>query len=98
MDIQQQDDGKHGVFQASDNDNGKENLAGEMAYTWAGEGMFIIDHTDVSEDYRGQGIGRQLLDKVVEFAREKNLKIIPLCPYAKSIFDKNLSIADVLRN
>ena len=53
---------------------------------------------DVSEDYRGQGIGRQLLDKVVEFAREKNLKIIPLCPYAKSVFDKEPSIADVLRN
>ena len=98
MDIQQQDDGKHGVFQASDNDNSKENLAGEMAYTWAGEGMFIIDHTDVSEDYRGQGIGRQLLDKVVEFAREKNLKIISLYPYAKSVFDKDPSIADVLRN
>ena len=98
MDIQQQDDGKHGVFQASDNDNGKENLAGEMAYTWAGEGMFIIDHTDVSEDYRGQGIGRQLSDKVVEFAREKNLKIISLYPYAKSVFDKDPSIADVLRN
>ena len=98
MDIQQQDDGKHGVFQASDNDNGKENLAGEMAYTWAGEGMFIIDHTDVSEDYRGQGIGRQLLGKVVEFDREKILKIILLCPYVKSVFDKDLSIADVLRN
>ena len=98
MDIQQQDDAKHGVFQASDNDTGKEKLAGEMAYTWAGEGMFIIDHTEVSEDYRGQGIGRQLLDKVVEFAREKNLKIISLYPYAKSVFDKDPSIADVLRN
>ena len=30
--------------------------------------MFIIDH-DVLEDYRGQGIGRQLLDAVVAFAR-----------------------------
>ncbi len=68
MDIQQQDDGKHGVFQASDNDNGKEKLAGEMTYTSAVEEMFIIDH-DVLEDYRGQGIGRQLLDAVVAFAR-----------------------------
>lgn len=30
--------------------------------------MFIIDH-DVLEDYRGQVIGRQLLDAVVAFAR-----------------------------
>ena len=98
MDIQQQDDGKHGVFQALDNDTGKEKLAGEMAYTWAGEGMFIIDHTEVSEDYRGQGIGRQLLDAVVGFAREKILKIIPLCPLCKICIYKEPSIADVLRN
>ena len=97
MDIQQQDDGKHGLFQASDNDNRKEKLAGEMAYSWAGEETFIIDHPDVSEDYRGQAIGRQLLDAVVGFAK-KILKIIPLCPYAKSVFDKEPSIADVLRN
>lgn len=68
MDIQQQDDGKHGLFQALDNDKGKEKLAGEMTYTSAVEEMFIIDH-DVLEDYRGQGIGRQLLDAVVALAR-----------------------------
>ena len=59
--------------------------------------MFIIDH-DVLEDYRGQAIGRQLLDAVVAFARWKNLKIILLCPYAKSVFNKDPSIADVLKN
>ena len=31
MDIQQQDDGKHCLFQALDNDNGKEKLAEDMA-------------------------------------------------------------------
>ena len=35
MDIQQQDNGKHGLFQDLDNDYGKEKLVGEMAYTWA---------------------------------------------------------------
>jgi hypothetical protein len=31
MNIQQVDDGKHGVFKLLDNDS----LAGEMAYTWS---------------------------------------------------------------
>ncbi len=68
-----------------------------MTYTWAGEGMLIIDATDVNEKYRGQGVGRQLLDALVAFVREKDVKVIPLCPYAKSVFDKDSSIGDVLR-
>ncbi|HAV3649106.1 MAG: GNAT family N-acetyltransferase, partial [Acinetobacter baumannii] len=53
--------------------------------------------TDVNENYRGQGVGRQLLDALVAFVREKDVKVIPLCPYAKSVFDKDPSIGDVLR-
>ncbi|SSR89149.1 acetyltransferase [Acinetobacter baumannii] len=68
-----------------------------MTYTWAGESMLIIDSTDVNENYRGQGVGRQLLDALVAFVREKDVKVIPLCPYAKSVFDKDPSIGDVLR-
>ncbi|HAV4869122.1 GNAT family N-acetyltransferase, partial [Acinetobacter baumannii] len=62
-----------------------------------GESMLIIDATDVNENYRGQGVGRQLLDALVAFVREKDVKVIPLCPYAKSVFDKDPSIGDVLR-
>ncbi|NAR98985.1 GNAT family N-acetyltransferase [Acinetobacter haemolyticus] len=93
MDIQQTDDGKHGVFKLLDG----EVIAGEMAYTWAGEEMLIIDHTDVNEDFRGQGIGRQLLDALIEFVHQRQVKVIPLCPFAKSVFDKDPSIRDVLK-
>jgi predicted GNAT family acetyltransferase len=68
-----------------------------MAYTWAGDSMLIIDHTDVEDQFRGQGIGRQLLDALVAFAREREIKVIPLCPFSKSVFDKDQSIHDVLK-
>lgn len=93
MNIQQVDDGKHGAFKLLDGDV----LAGEMAYTWAGDEMLIIEHTDVSDQFRGKGIGRQLLDALVEFVRERHVKVIPLCPFAKSVFDKDSSIHDVLK-
>ncbi len=93
MNITQQDDGKHGAFVATDNGT----PAGEMTYTWAGDAMFIIDHTDVEEAFKGQGVGRKMLDAAVTFARDKQLKILPLCPYAKSVFDKDETIRDVLR-
>ena len=69
----------------------------QMTFSRAGEGMIIIDHTEVSDRLRGQGMGRKLLDRLVTFARENQLKVIPLCPFAKSVFDKDASIGDVLR-
>ena len=91
--VQQTDNQKKGAFFV---EQGGERLA-EMTYSWAGEDKFIIDHTDVSDTLRGQGIGRHLLDAAVNFAREKQVKIIPLCPYAKSVFDKDPTLHDVLR-
>lgn len=92
MEIQQINDSKRGYFEAVE--DGKE--AGKMTYTWAGDSKFIIDHTEVSPDFNGKGVGKKLLMATVDYARNNNLKIIPLCPFAKSVFDKNEDIRDVL--
>lgn len=92
MEIQQINDTKKGYFEAVE--NGKQ--AGQMTYTWAGDSQFIIDHTEVSEDFAGKGVGKKLLMATVDFARKNNVKIIPLCPFAKSVFDKVEDIRDVL--
>ena len=52
---------------------------------------------EVFDDLRGQDVGRQLLDKLVAVVNEQGKRIIPLCPYAKSVFDKDETIRDVLR-
>ena len=72
-------------------------ILAEMTFSKVGTTMIIIDHTEVSDALRGQGAGRKLLNKIVEMARERDLKILPLCPYAKSVFDKDASIRDVLK-
>ncbi|MFB9080061.1 GNAT family N-acetyltransferase [Flavobacterium procerum] len=92
MEIQQINDTKKGYFEALE--DGKE--AGKMTYTWAGDSKFIIDHTEVSPEFNGKGVGKKLLMAAVEYARNNNLKIIPLCPFAKSVFDKVEEIRDVL--
>lgn len=92
MTIQQTDNGKKGAFYIEENG---ERLA-EMTYVWAGTGMFIIDHTEVSDKLAGKGAGKQLVAKAVDFAREQNVKIKPLCPFAKSVFDKTPDYHDVL--
>ncbi|MBZ9685858.1 N-acetyltransferase [Clostridium estertheticum] len=55
-----------------------------------------IEHTFVSEQLRGQNVARQLLKTVVDFAREKNKKIIPICTFAKAELNKNNDYEDVL--
>lgn len=71
--------------------------AGMMSYSIAGSELIIIDHTDVDPQFNGKGIGKQMLYKIVEMAREKNIKIIPLCPFAAATFKKSEDIKDVLK-
>lgn len=74
--------------------DGKE--AGKIYYSLTGETGLIISHTEVPKYFAGQSIGKKLVMHVVEFARQNNLKILPLCPFAKSIFEKTPAIRDVL--
>lgn len=59
--------------------------------------LWIIDHTEVDDSLKGQGIGKKLLIKIVEEARDNKIEILPLCPYAKHAFEKDESIQDVLK-
>ncbi|MGB4588205.1 MAG: GNAT family N-acetyltransferase [Clostridiaceae bacterium] len=68
----------------------------EMTYSLAGEKIIIIDHTEVNDHYRGSRLGYKLLLEVIELAKNTGKKIIPLCPYAKSVFDKTDEFDSVL--
>ncbi|MBL7974857.1 MAG: N-acetyltransferase [Candidatus Kapabacteria bacterium] len=93
MEIQHSFNGQKGSYYIKQNDI----LLAEMTYVMSGEASFIIDHTFVDSSLKGQGIGRKLLDNLIEYARVNHLKIIPLCPFAKSVFDKDETIRDVLK-
>ncbi|MGJ1204460.1 GNAT family N-acetyltransferase [Sphingobacterium lactis] len=84
--------GNKGAFIAEE--DGKK--IGEMTYSQAGPGKIIIDHTEVDPEEKGKGIGSIMLEKAVTHARENNLKIMPLCPFAKAQFDRDVNIRDVL--
>lgn len=92
IEVTQVGSGAKGAFEAFEG----ETKAGEMTYTWAGDDKIIIDHTDVDPDFGGKGVGKAMVLAAVEFAREKGIRIMPLCPFAKSVFDKNEDFKDVL--
>lgn len=73
---------------------------GEWVYTVEGKkkafmdllltetGKLVIKHTEVDRSLEGQGIAKKLLEEVAAFARDKNYKILPICPFAKNIMYK----------
>lgn len=67
-----------------------------MTFVYAGEDRIIIDHTEVNPGNEGKGFGKKMVTKAVEFAREKGIKILSICPFAKSVFDKTPEFRDVL--
>ena len=69
----------------------------EMTFTKVGDSMIIIDHTGVPDVFRGQGAGLKLVTRAVEDARAAGKKIIPLCPFAKTQFQRHKEWADVLK-
>lgn len=92
MDIKHTSEGNKGKFFIEK--EGK--IIAEMTYVWAGETRIIIDHTEVDESLKGQGLGKKLVTEAVNFAREKGIKIMPLCPFAQAVFDKEKDFKDVL--
>jgi predicted GNAT family acetyltransferase/uncharacterized Fe-S cluster protein YjdI len=91
INIKREDNGRKGRFIIYENDE----FAGEMTYVWAGTSRFIIDHTEVKESFSGRGLGKKLVMKAVEYARNNDVKILPLCPFAKRVFDTDDGIQDV---
>lgn len=75
----------------------KDENIGESTYSKS-KNIWIIDHTFVEKDYEGQGIAKKLVAELVDQARENNVKIIPLCPFAKKEFLERPEYADVFSN
>ncbi|HRG37687.1 MAG TPA: GNAT family N-acetyltransferase [Bacteroidia bacterium] len=80
------------IFIATDN----EVESGRMYCSWAASGALIINHTEVHKEFKGTGVGKDLVSYAVSYARKRNIKIVPLCRFAKAIISRNPEMQDVL--
>lgn len=71
-------------------------ILAEMVYSMPSPNKMIIEHTEVDDSLAGNGVGKQLVATAVEYARAHNIKIVPLCPFAKAILQKVTEWHDVL--
>jgi len=92
MEIKQSQNGNKGEFYVESAEGKKIAL---MTYSVAGTGRIIIDHTEVDDVLKGKSAGKQLVSAAVDYARKNNLKILPLCPFARSVFARTREFDDV---
>ncbi|WP_423190079.1 GNAT family N-acetyltransferase [Alkalibacterium sp. f15] len=62
-------------------------LLAEITYV-PKEAVVEVDHVFVDPTLRGQGVAEKLVERVVEEMEKEGKKIIPVCPYVVTLFDR----------
>jgi predicted GNAT family acetyltransferase len=91
MDIQHKEDQQSGQFFIEQ--EGKR--VALLVYDKADDNRLVIEHTEVDKSLRGQKIGYELVHSTIQYARNNGLKVLPICPFARKIMERNADWSDV---
>lgn len=92
--IKHKQEGGKGMFYVEENDK----VLAELVYSIVSADKIIIEHTEVDDSLSGKGVGKQLVEAATDYTRSNNIKVIPLCTFARSVFEKEKEWQDVLLN
>lgn len=70
-------------------------VAGYVSYQEQ-EGELVLIHTEVAEEFEGQGIGSRLAGGTLDDIRARSLRIVPLCPFIKSFIERHPDYSDLV--
>ena len=71
--------------------------SGFLEFTRPDVGVIRIEYVEVDPSLRGTGLGHQLVEKAVAFAKENDLKVIPICSYAAAVIRRDAAMSTSLR-
>ena len=57
---------------------------------------FVITHVGVHPELRGQGVAARIVQVSLEYAKEKSLRVIPMCSYAAAYIRRHPEYAELL--
>jgi predicted GNAT family acetyltransferase len=58
-----------------------EGLAARIEYIKAKDATIYLTHTEVPKQLEGKGVGKALVQQVLEDIKQKELTLVPLCPF-----------------
>jgi predicted GNAT family acetyltransferase len=70
---------------------------GFLEYTRPEVGVMRIEYVEVSPELRGTGLGQQLVEKAVAFAKDTQLRVVPICSYARAVIQRNPAMSALTR-
>ena len=59
-------------------------------------GTIRFTHTEVPQQHEGRGIGTALIRAGLDAARERGLKVIPICPFFAAYMKRHEEVQDLL--
>lgn len=62
---------------------------GFLEFTRPDADVMRIEYVEVAPELRGTGLGRQLVEKAVGFAKDHHLKVVPICSYARAVIQRD---------
>lgn len=89
--IQQKETDGKGMFYIEKNGE----MVAELTYTLQENNIMTLDHTETDPEFEGEGLASSLVEHSVNYARENDLKIDPLCKYAAAQFKRHEEYREV---
>lgn len=74
-------------------------LDGKLAHanyvSGSGGKVLVFTHTEVPEEFGGQGIGSKIARFALDYVRENHLRVQPLCPFIRAYIERHSDYKDL---
>lgn len=70
-------------------------VAGYVFYQQRDEALVLI-HTEVAEEFEGQGVGSRLAAGTLDDIRARGLRIVPVCAFIRSYIERHPEYAELV--
>ena len=70
---------------------------GSLEFTRPDAKILRIEYVQVAPELRGTGLGRKLVEAAVNWAKETNQKVVPICSYARMVIQRDPAMSTQLR-
>jgi uncharacterized protein len=56
----------------------------------------VLTHTEVADEFEGQGVGSRLIAGALDDIRARGLRVTPLCPFAAAYIERHTEYGDLV--